>query len=209
MASPEVKELLKSTDFGSALHEQTAVIIDPDTRGRLSLAAGLSKKGFDVWGADDCATGITTIAARSPGIVVAELRLPDASGLELLSVLTVKRPEMKVVIATSYGSIATAVKAMRWGAVSYLPKPVTADELLAEAFCPACHCTEEGLPIRPKSADDLQALTLDRALWEYVNQVIETTGSLAGAARHLGVDRRNLRRMLAKYAPPPTSRMQS
>jgi len=205
VATDEVKMLLKGIEFPETTRDHVAVVIDPDTHGRLSLSAGLSKHGYEVWGAQDFRSGVTTIAASAPELVITELRLPDASGLELLSVLRNRAPQTRVLIATVYGSIATAVRAIRWGAVSYVAKPVTADEILNELYNPPCECSEDGLPSRiPKR--DATPLTLDRAVWEYVNQVIETAGSLAGAARCLGVDRRNLRRMLAKYAPPPTAR---
>lgn len=205
MATDEVKTILNGIVFPKTARERVAVLIDPDTQGRLSLSAGLSQHGFDVWGAQDFRSGVTTIAATAPQLVITELRLTDGSGLELLSVLRNRAPQIGVVIATVYGSIATAVRAIRWGAVSYVAKPVTADEILSEIYNLPCECSGDGLPSRiPKR--DATPLTLDRAVWEYVNQVIETAGSLAGAARCLGVDRRNLRRMLAKYAPPPTAR---
>ena len=206
MASAYVKSLLGSIEFGKAAEPNTVLLVDPDERCRGALAGALGDKDYEVWGAEDLASCFTTMATRQPALVVTELRLPDGSGLELLSVLKTRGTGTSVAIVTAYGSIATAVRAVRWGAAGYLAKPVTAEQIVS-VFCQKpCVCSEEGLPLDLGMGDELDNLTLDRAVWEYVNQVIEAAGSIGGAARRLGVDRRNLRRMLSKYPPVERTR---
>ena len=201
MASASVKSLLGCLEFSHTVCQKTILLVDPDERFRGSLAGHLTEKGFEVWGADSLASCFTTVAARRPALVASELRLSDGSGLEILSVLKSKGTGSAVAIITGYGSIATAVRAVRWGAAGYWAKPVTADQIVSVLCQKPCVCSDEGLPLDLGLEDDLASLTLDRAVWEYVNQVIEAAGSIGGAARRLGVDRRNLRRMLAKYPP--------
>jgi two-component system, response regulator RegA len=93
------------------------------------------------------------------------------------------------VIVTSRGAIASAVRAIQKGALNYLVKPVTGEQLLA------------ALDADTTGMEDAQPMTLDRAVYEYLVQTVDATGSLAGAARNLGLDRRSLRRMLAKNPP--------
>jgi two-component system response regulator RegA len=129
-----------------------------------------------------------------PTLIVLETRLPDGRGLELLPKLRSASPGSKLVIATAYGAIASAVRALKLGAHDYLCKPVSAKtlrQLLANDHEPAS----------PASEDPTPHPTLDRSIWEHINYVLTEVGSISGAARRMGLDRRSLRRMLQKSPP--------
>lgn len=124
-------------------------------------------------------------------ILVTELKLANRSVLELLGEIRRLAPFARIAIVTNYPSVATAIRAVRLGADAYLPKPVTA-ALVLKALA-----AEGAEP----SGDDAWP-SLDRTIWEYLNQTVVFAGSLSEAARRLGVHRRSLRRMLSKYPPP-------
>ena len=129
-----------------------------------------------------------------PAFVVSELRVGSDSLLRFLPELTSQMPLGRLVVATIYPSVATAVRLTRMGVAGYLTKPVSVRALLA--IFGASQPAENDLP-----EEDLRWPTLDRAVWEYLWQVRMAAGSTSEAARRLGLDRRSLRRMLAKYPP--------
>jgi len=187
-------------NFGS--RQRTVLIVDPEATTCHRLAGELGSRGFDVWAAETCETALHILARARPEMVFLELKLPDGCGMDLLRLLSLRLPHIKSVVLTSYGSIASAVQAIQCGATNYLAKPATAEQVLqAVAAAQRCRCATAAIP-RFDPPDDVPHLTLQRAMWEYVHQVIASVGSIGAAARSLGVDRRNLRRFLAKYPPP-------
>jgi two-component system response regulator RegA len=121
--------------------------------------------------------------------------MPGRSGLELVRELKELDPATRVVVLTGYGSIATAVEAMRIGATNYLPKPADADDVLAALF-------PEGVPGHSAVEEEPLAPSLARAEWEHINRVMaDCGGNLSEAARRLGVHRRSLQRKLQKHPP--------
>jgi len=135
---------------------------------------------------------------ESPELAVVDLRMPDGSGLELLKALKEIDPATQVVMLTGYGSISTAVQAVRLGASHYVPKPADADDILA-AFEKA---QQPAAPPTPGTID-FQPPTLARAEWEHINRVLgDCGGNISEAARRLGIHRRSLQRKLQKHPPP-------
>jgi two-component system, response regulator RegA len=131
------------------------------------------------------------LSAEPPEYAVVDLRIGDESGLQVLRLLLAKDPGTRVVMLTGYGSIATAVEAMRIGAVHYLTKPADADEILLALTREASSPSVPGEP-----------LSLARAEWEHINHVLmSVAGNISEAARRLGLHRRSLQRKLAKYPP--------
>ena len=123
------------------------------------------------------------------------LRMPGRSGLELVRDLRAIDPGTKIVVLTGYGSIATAIDAVRLGAVHYLPKPADADDIIA-AFARGEPGPPEMLPA------DFPTPSLARAEWEHINRVLsDCAGNISEAARRLGIHRRSLQRKLSKYPP--------
>jgi two-component system, response regulator RegA len=126
-----------------------------------------------------------------PDIVVLELNFRDGTWFDALNALQQLAPNVRIVVVTGSGSIASAVEAVKCGVTGYLVKPVTAEEILKAA-------DPEG---SPRLGAPNEGMSLDRAIWEYLTQTVAACGTIAGAARVLGLDRRSLRRMLSKNPP--------
>jgi two-component system response regulator RegA len=157
------------------------------------LTSSFTHLGYEVLGSAR-GDGLLSLArTRAPSLTVLELRLADGDGLEVVGQLRAAHPRMPIVVLTAFGSVATAIQAVRSGANHYVAKPADARQLLAAI----------GESVEEPRANS-KPMTLDRAIWEYINFVRAVAGSVTGAARLLGIDRRSLRRMLAKYAPPET-----
>ncbi len=170
------------------------LVVDDHERLRERLAEAIADRGYRVWVAASCAEALAQADAHEPTHVVLDLRLPDGSGLALVPELRELSPEVRIVVLTGYGSIATAVEAVRLGAVNYLSKPADADMVLA-AFARTA-------PEPHLEAPDYQPPSLARAEWEHINRVLEDCGgNISKAARKLGLHRRTLQRKLQKYPP--------
>lgn len=168
------------------------LLVEDDERLRSRLATAFQQRGLDVREADDVASALQILEADDPELVLVDLRMPGESGLELIRYVKRHDPETRVVVLTGYGSIATALEAVRLGATHYLTKPADADEILA-----AFERTTEGRPAAPL---ELKPMSLSRLEWEHINRVLlDCDGNISRAARVLGIHRRSLQRKLAKY----------
>lgn len=166
------------------------LIVDDDTTFCTVLAGALTKKGFEVQLAHDTAQAITHAESFDPEYALVDLNLSGESGLALIPKLLEAEPYMKIVVLTGYASVATAVEAIKLGAVHYLSKPVDADEVI-EAFSKT-----EGNPDIPIHAD---ARSLNRVEWEHIQTVlIRNQGNISATARELKMHRRTLQRKLDK-----------
>jgi two-component system response regulator RegA len=171
------------------------LVVDDDERFRTRLARAFEDRGYDVASADGHEEAMRIAREGSTELAVVDLRMPDKGGLEVVRDLLAIDPTTRIVVCTGYGSIATAVDAMRLGAVGYVAKPVDADEILA-AF------TRAETPVDPSLASDYEPASLARAEWEHISRVLsDCGGNISEAARKLGVHRRSLQRKLQKYPP--------
>ena len=171
------------------------LIVDDEEIFRERLARALRDRGYDVQTAPGYDGALEIARVDSPEFAVVDLRMAGPSGLELVRELKKLDPATSVLVLTGYGSIATAVDAMRLGATSYLPKPADADEILA-AF------TRAGAPVGITHSEDLTAPSLARAEWEHINRILsDCSGNVSEAARRLGIHRRSLQRKLQKRPP--------
>jgi two-component system response regulator RegA len=172
--------------------EKTLLIIDDDSPYRQRLAQALEKRGFTVAQAESAEAGIAAAKTQPPRYAVVDLRLADGSGLDVVPEIKKSRPDCRVVILTGYGNIATAVAAIKSGAIDYLPKPADADQVEA-----ALLEHRDALPPPPE-----QPMTADRVRWEHIQRVYEQCDrNVSETARRLRMHRRTLQRILAKYAP--------
>jgi two-component system, response regulator RegA len=179
----------------SAGMQQSILIVDDDDVLRTRLARAFRERGYEARVAANYDEATTLARSDPPELAVIDLRMPGRSGLELIRELKGLDPATRVVVLTGYGSIATAVEAMRLGATYYLPKPADADDILA-AFSRA-----DGAP-QDKPPADFSAPSLARAEWEHINRVrADCDGNISEAARRLGIHRRSLQRKLQKYPP--------
>ncbi len=176
---------------------ESILVVDDDEVLRRRLVRALRERGFDAEGAEGCATARARAVERDFDRALVDLRMPDGSGLDLVGDLKAACATTRIVVLTGYGSIATAVEAMRLGAVSYLPKPADADEVLL-AFDRA----ESPPDAAAAEAESPPAPSLARAEWEHLNRVLaDCGGNISEAARRLGIHRRSLQRKLQKYPP--------
>lgn len=172
---------------------QSVLVVDDDELFRTRLVRAFADRGFDAHGAADASEALSLARRESPELAVVDLRMPGASGLEVVRELKAIDPETNVVVLTGYGSIATAIEAVRLGATHYLTKPADVDDLLA-AFARALRDPAEVVPI------EHEVPSLARAEWEHINRVLaDCGGNISLAARLLRLHRRSLQRKLAKY----------
>jgi two-component system response regulator RegA len=180
----------------AAAEAQTLLLVDDDETFRARLARAFRERGFAVREAPDGERALALARDESPELAVVDLRMPGPGGLDLVRGLHEIDPTTRIVVLTGYGSIATAVEAIRRGAVDYVAKPADADDLLA-AFARA------GAGDAAPEADHAVP-SLARVEWEHINRVLaDCGGNVSQAARLLGLHRRSLQRKLAKY---PVSR---
>ena len=171
----------------------TLLLVDDDDVFRNRLARALRERGFEVAVAADMDAALAAARQDPPELAIVDLRLPGGSGLQLLRELKALDPATEVVVLTGYGSIATAVEAVKLGARNYLPKPADADEILQ-----ALGRTES----TPGGPADLTAPSLARVEWEHMQRVLaDCAGNVSEAARRLGVHRRSLQRKLSRRPP--------
>jgi two-component system response regulator RegA len=182
---------------GSALEgwpdtERTLLLVDDDAPLCQRLARAMERRGFIVATADSVATGIAAVTGHPPAFAVVDLRLGDGSGLEVVKALRKARPGARIIMLTGYGNIATAVAAVKAGALDYLPKPADAD-----AVERALLASDVSLP--PPPEDPMSA---DRVRWEHIQRVFEQCDrNVSETARRLKMHRRTLQRILGKHAP--------
>jgi two-component system response regulator RegA len=181
----------------SAELARSLLLVDDDEVFRGRLARAFRDRGWDVREAGDLEGALRTAEEDTPEYVVVDLRLPDGSGLEVVRRLKGLDATTTVVVLTGYGSIATALDALRLGAAHYLTKPAAVDDLVA-GFARAAI----GPDTVPVTSPDPTAATpsLARVEWEHINRVLaDSGGNISEAARRLGLHRRSLQRKLAKY----------
>jgi two-component system response regulator RegA len=170
------------------------LIVEDDAVLRGRLARAFRERGFEVREAPDGEAALRLAESDPPEHALVDLRMPGRSGLEVVQALKEADPSTVVVVLTGYGSIATALEAVRLGATHYLTKPADADEILA-AFSRA-----DGAAVATAAPEDPAPASLARVEWEHINRVLaDCGGNVSQAARLLGIHRRSLQRKLSKY----------
>ncbi|MGE5271717.1 MAG: ActR/PrrA/RegA family redox response regulator transcription factor [Thiohalocapsa sp.] len=172
--------------------ERTLLIVDDDAPLCQRLARAMERRGFVVSTADSVGDGVAAATAHPPAFAVVDLRLSDGSGLDVVGALRAARPEARIVVLTGYGNIATAVAAVKAGALDYLPKPADAD-----AVERALLAREGSTPEPPEDP-----MSADRVRWEHIQRIFELCDrNVSETARRLKMHRRTLQRILSKHAP--------
>jgi two-component system, response regulator RegA len=189
-----VEEEMAMADLVAAAmpSDRSLLIVEDDKSFLQRLARAMEGRGFTVTTAESVADGITQLETASPAFAVVDMRLEDGNGLDVISALKRRRPDARAIILTGYGNIATAVNAVKLGAVDYLSKPVDADDVVAALL--ALDGRKAEPPENPMSAD--------RVRWEHIQRIYELCGrNVSETARRLNMHRRTLQRILAKRAP--------
>ncbi len=172
--------------------DKSLLILDDDAAFRTRLARALEGRGFDVTAVGSVAEASDIAAKSPPAYAVLDLRLEDGSGLSVVEALNRHRDDCRVVMLTGYGAIATAVAAVKAGAIDYLAKPADPEDIVKALLAPPDATPEP--PDNPMSAD--------RIRWEHIQRVYELCGhNVSETARRLNMHRRTLQRILAKRAP--------
>ncbi len=172
--------------------DASLLIVDDDGPFLRRLARAMEARGFEVEVAESVTEGIAKSKIRPPKYAVVDLRLGDGNGLDVIEAIRESRTDTRVIMLTGYGNIATAVTAVKLGAVDYLSKPADADEVF------------NALTQRPGEKADVpeNPMSADRVRWEHIQRVYEMCErNVSETARRLNMHRRTLQRILAKRAP--------
>ena len=176
----------------AALPDKSLLLLDDDQALRTRMGRALESRGFEVVLADSVAEATRILKDQSPAFGVFDMRLEDGNGLKVVEALREKRQDARIVMLTGYGAIATAVAAVKAGAIDYLSKPADADDVVK-----ALLASGEAPPEPPENP-----MSADRVRWEHIQRVYELCGNnVSETARRLNMHRRTLQRILAKRAP--------
>jgi two-component system response regulator RegA len=174
------------------MSDKSLLILDDDAPLRNRLCRAMESRGFEVMDAGSVAEGAEIVRKSPPAYAILDMKLGDGSGLTLVPDLSKRRPDCKIVMLTGFGNIATAVAAVKAGALDYLPKPADPDAIAAALL-------QSGDRMPPPPQDPMSA---DRVRWEHIQRVYEQCGrNVSETARRLRMHRRTLQRILGKHAP--------
>jgi two-component system response regulator RegA len=172
--------------------DRSLLIVDDDRPFLTRLARAMEGRGFAVETAESVEEAVSRVKVRAPAYAVVDMRLGDGNGLDVVSAIRDRRDDARTVILTGYGNIATAVTAVKLGAVDYLAKPADADDVLAALT------RADGEKVVPPE----NPMSADRVRWEHIQRVYEMCDrNVSETARRLNMHRRTLQRILAKRAP--------
>lgn len=182
-----------SDDPGAQLGpDRSLLLVDDDEPFVKRLARAMEKRGFIPETAESVAAGKIIAQTRPPAYAVIDLRLEDGNGLEVVETLHERRPDCRVIVLTGYGAIATAVAAVKIGAIDYLSKPADADDVMNALLARGA-----AMPAPPENP-----MSADRVRWEHIQRVFEMCDrNVSETARRLNMHRRTLQRILAKRSP--------
>ncbi|HEX8571061.1 MAG TPA: ActR/PrrA/RegA family redox response regulator transcription factor [Caulobacteraceae bacterium] len=174
------------------LNDKSLLLLDDDAPLRTRLGRALESRGFETTLVGGVSEALEAIRSKPPAFAVLDMRLEDGNGLQVVNEIRTRRPDAKVVMLTGYGNIATAVAAVKAGAIDYLSKPADADDVAR-----ALLAQPDDRPAPPENP-----MSADRVRWEHIQRVYELCGhNVSETARRLNMHRRTLQRILAKRAP--------
>lgn len=201
--------MISTIDMPSKDHLKISIlVVDDDETFRKRLAKALTSRGYDVQVAEDYDSAMSQCQQESPEWAILDLKMPKKSGLELLQAMLSLDSTIQILILTGYGSIATAIEAVKIGAIHYLTKPADVDEILG-AFAQhtqlaQSHQSHKAVDPQINETLKLEAdlhnvPSLARVEWEHIQRVLsDVQGNISQASRLLGIHRRSLQRKLSK-----------
>ncbi len=172
--------------------DKSLIVVDDDKTFLVRLGRAMETRGFEVRTALSVAEGLELIKQQPPAFAIVDMRLEDGNGLDVILELNKAKPDSKSIILTGYGNIATAVTAVKMGAIDYMAKPADADDILKALLA---HPDDKAPP--PENP-----MSADRVRWEHIQRVFTLcNNNVSETARRLNMHRRTLQRILAKRAP--------
>jgi two-component system, response regulator RegA len=170
------------------------LVVDDESIFRDRLCRAFKGRGWETHSLGDAVNILEMTEKVSPDLVLLDLRMPESNGLDAIPKIKTFDSTITVIILTGYGSIPTALQALKLGADHYLSKPVDVDQILSAyeelGTQPAARTTPVTVP------------SLARVEWEHIQRVLsDCSGNISQAAKLLGIHRRSLQRKLAKYPP--------
>ena len=188
-----VSDQAATTDAIGVIGKDPSLLIVEDDAPLLNrMARALEGRGFSVTQAESVNAALDHVSRSAPAYAVVDMRLGDGNGLDVVEEIRKRRPDARTIVLTGYGNIATAVTAVKLGAVDYIAKPADADDIFAALT--RNPDDKAPLPENPMSAD--------RVRWEHIQRVYEACDrNVSETARRLNMHRRTLQRILAKRAP--------
>ncbi len=175
-----------------ACEDKSLLIVDDDKAFQQRLARAMEKRGFETETAEGLREATAKVSVKAPAFAIVDMRLEDGNGLDVIEAIRQRRPDCRAIILTGYGNIATAVTAVKLGAIDYLAKPADPDDIVA------------ALARKPedKASPPENPMSADRVRWEHIQRVYELCDrNVSETARRLNMHRRTLQRILAKRAP--------
>jgi two-component system response regulator RegA len=173
--------------------DRSLLLLDDDGALRSRLGRALEARGFQTIQVGSVSEALAAVAESAPAFAVLDMRLEDGSGLAVVDALRESRPDARIIMLTGYGNIATAVAAVKAGAVDYLSKPADADDVVNALLA----AETGGSPPPPENP-----MSADRVRWEHIQRVYELCAhNVSETARRLNMHRRTLQRILSKRAP--------
>src|SRR5471032_525449 len=174
------------------LPEKTLLLLDDDGPLRNRLGRALESRGFQTTLVESVSEALVAVRSRPPAFAVLDMRLEDGNGLDIVAALRAARPDARIVMLTGYGNIATAVAAVKAGAVDYLAKPADADDVERALLA------SDGMRPPPPEAP----MSAERVRWEHIQRIFELCDrNVSETARRLKMHRRTLQRILGTHAP--------
>ncbi len=178
------------TEF--AVDHAPLLLVEDDLPFRQRLAMTLERRGFEVGQASGLSEARGVAASLHPDYAVIDMRLADGNGLDLVAELRQQNPSIRIVVLTGYGNLATAVAAVKAGAIDYLAKPADPEDIVK-----ALTAEPDAKPLPPE-----EPMSADRVRWEHIQRVYELCNrNVSETARRLKMHRRTLQRILAKRSP--------
>ncbi len=172
----------------------TILIVDDDNIFRGRMAKAFSRRDYSVFDAPSYDKAVDILKKQAIDMALFDLKMEGKNGLILVRDSLELQPKMRIIVLTGYGSIATATEAIKLGALAYLAKPASLDEILSAFEEKRTYSQPQGQDIKPPS--------LARVEWEHIQRVLaDCDGNISAAAKKLGIHRRTLQRKLFKYAP--------
>lgn len=172
--------------------EHSILLVDDDDLFRNRMAKALTKRGYPILTASSYTGGVEIIAQQKPEYAIIDLKMTGKSGLDVIKTGIRHHPDIRIVVLTGYGSIATATDAIKLGAIGYLTKPADIEDIMQTLL------TDK----KPETSKKLNPPSLARVEWEHINRILnDCDNNISMAAKRLGIHRRTLQRKLQKYPP--------